>query len=86
MRNKKPPFEITNSILDKIAEIAERDNETSENLGARRLHTILERLIEDISFNANGEHPMTDVVIDDKYVENAFKDSNRKYDLKKYVL
>ena len=79
-------LKFTDEALYKIAEIAERDNETSENLGARRLHTILERLIEDISFNANGEHPMTDVVIDDKYVENAFKDSNRKYDLKKYVL
>ena len=45
-----------------------------------------ERLLEDISFNANGEHPLTDVTIDDKYVENAFKDSSRKYDLKKYVL
>ena len=77
---------FTDEALKKISEIAERDNETSENLGARRLHTIVERLLEDISFNANGEHPLTDVTIDDKYVENAFKDSNRKYDLKKYVL
>ena len=77
---------FTDDALRKIAEIAERDNETSENLGARRLHTIVERLLEDISFNANGQHPLTDVTIDDKYVENAFKDSSRKYDLKKYVL
>lgn len=74
------------SALRKISEIAERDNETSENLGARRLHTIMESLLEEISFNANGNHPMTDVKIDAKYVENAFKDSSRKYDLKKYVL
>ena len=79
-------LKFTDDALYKISEIAERDNETSENLGARRLHTIMERLIEEISFNANGQHPMTDVVIDEKYVENAFKDSNRKYDLKKYVL
>ena len=36
----------------------------------------MERLIEEISFNANGQHPMTDVEIDDKYVENAFKDKD----------
>lgn len=77
---------FTDEALKKISEIAERDNETSENLGARRLHTIVERLLEEISFNANGEHPLTDVTIDEKYVENAFKDSGRKYDLKKYVL
>ena len=74
------------SALKRISEIAERDNETSENLGARRLHTIMERLLEEISFNANGEHPLTDVIIDAKYVDNAFKDTNKKYDLKKYVL
>ena len=74
------------SALKRISEIAERDNETSENLGARRLHTIMERLLEEISFNANGEHPLTDITIDAKYVDNAFKDTNKKYDLKKYVL
>lgn len=72
--------------LDEIAEMAERENETSEDLGARRLHTIMEALLEDVSFNATGEHPMLDIVIDKNYVVNVFKERQSKYDLKKYVL
>lgn len=72
--------------LDEIAELAEKENETSEDLGARRLHTIMEALLEDVSFNATGEHEMLDVVIDKNYVNNVFKDRQQKYDLKKYVL
>lgn len=72
--------------LDEIAEMAEQENSTSENIGARRLHTILERLIEDISFNANGRHPLSTVTIDKNYVKNVFSESLKKYDLRKYVL
>lgn len=77
---------FTNDALDEIAAMAAAENETSENIGARRLHTIMEQLLEDISFNASGDHPMLDVVIDKTYVQNAFKDAKRKFDLKKYVL
>ncbi len=72
--------------LDEIAETAESENETSENIGARRLHTIMEALTEDISFNASGKHPMLDVKIDRAYVQKVFKENKLKYDLKKYVL
>lgn len=72
--------------LDEIAEMAEQENETSEDLGARRLHTLMEALLEDVSFNATGEHPMLDIIIDKNYVNNVFKDRQKKYDLKKYVL
>ena len=72
--------------LDEIAEMAARENETSEDLGARRLHTIMEALLEDVSFNATGEHPMLDIIIDKNYVNSVFKDTNKKFDLKKYVL
>lgn len=72
--------------LDEIAEMAEKENETSEDLGARRLHTIMEALLEDVSFNATGEHPMLDIIIDKNYVNNVFKDRQKKFDLKKYVL
>lgn len=74
------------SALKEIANIAEQENETSENIGARRLHTLMEFLLEDISFNANGNHPMLDVVIDEEYVKKAFSDTTKKYDLKKYIL
>ena len=66
--------------------MAATENETSENIGARRLQTIMELLLEDISFNATGEHPMLDVTIDKQYVQNAFKETKKKFDLKKYIL
>ena len=72
--------------LKEIARYTEQENETSENLGARRLHTILELLLEDISFNAGGDHPMVDVVIDKDYVTKAFENFNKNHDLRKYVL
>ncbi len=77
---------FTEDSLNSIAELCEKENEVSENIGARRLHTILEFLLEDISFNANGTHDLTTVTIDKEYVEKAFSDTTRKYDLKKYIL
>lgn len=77
---------FTKTALEEIARIAEQENETSENIGARRLHTIMEFLLEDISFNADGKHPLLDVEIDTEYVKKAFVESNKKYDLKKYIL
>ncbi len=77
---------FTDDALQFISELAEKENDTNENLGARRLHSLMESLLEDISFNANGSHPMSPVVIDRAYVENTFKDTTKKYDLKKYIL
>ena len=77
---------FTDDALDEIAEIAVQENETSENLGARRLHTIMEHLLEDISFNASGNHPELELIIDRPYVQKAFSATHKKYDLKKYVL
>lgn len=77
---------FTDDALDEIAELAAQENDTSENIGARRLHTIMEYLLEDISFNADGKIPEISIVIDRPYVQKAFSDSKRKYDLKKYVL
>ncbi|MBQ8844937.1 MAG: ATP-dependent protease ATPase subunit HslU [Clostridia bacterium] len=77
---------FTDDALDEIAEMAERENEVGEDIGARRLHTILENVLEDISFNATGEHPLLEVVVDRTFVQNTFKETKKKYDLKKYVL
>ncbi len=74
------------SAIDEIAEISVRENETSENIGARRLHTIMENLLESISFHADGSFPMTEVKIDKKYVDNELKSTLSKYDLSKYIL
>ena len=72
--------------LKEIASYAEQENESSENLGARRLHTVMEMLLEDISFNASGDHPLLDVVIDKEYVSKAFANFSKEHDLRKYVL
>ena len=69
-----------------IAEAAFAANETSENIGARRLHTIIENLLDDISFNATGEHPMTDVVIDKAYVDSHLNTAKTTEDLAKYIV
>lgn len=71
--------------VDEIAEIAARVNEKTENIGARRLHTVLERLLEDVSFNApelrNGK-----IEIDRNYVRERLSDIVKDEDLSRYIL
>lgn len=56
--------------IERIAEVAEELNNTSEDIGARRLHTVMEYLLEDISFEAGGnDYPLVTVQIDKKYVD-----------------
>ncbi len=79
-------LKFTDEALDEIAIIAEQQNESMENIGARRLHTIMEKLLEEISFNASGEYPMAEVVIDRPYVQKVFTNTYKMHDLKKYIL
>ncbi len=72
--------------IDAIAKYAVMVNETSENIGARRLHTVIENLLEDISYNAGGNHPMIDVDVDAAYVKEHLKDQIKDNDLQKYIL
>ena len=68
-----------------LAEISESENETNENIGARRLHNIMEILLEDISFNACGKEEK-DIKIDKKFVNDNMASIIKKTDLRKYVL
>ena len=78
---------FTDDAIEKIAEVAEDINATSEDIGARRLHTVMEYLLEDISFNAGGgDYPVIPVEINCKYVEEHLDKIIRNLDLKKYVL
>ena len=72
--------------IDELANIAVMQNETNENIGARRLQSIMEQLLEDISFNATGDHPVVEVVVDKKYVDEHLDKLIKDFDLKKYVL
>ncbi len=67
----------------RIAEVASQVNERSENIGARRLHTVMERLLEDVSFRHPGE---ATVVIDAAYVDKHLGELARDEDLAKYIL
>lgn len=79
-------LEFTDDAIDMIAELAEEENDTNENIGARRLQTIMELLLEDISFNASEKNPVVKVKIDKPFVMNAMKDLIHTHDFKKYVL
>ena len=69
-----------------VAELAERENDTSENLGARRLHSIMEQVLEDISFTAGTKKTKETIVVDKAYVEKKMKQTIKKTDLRKFVL
>lgn len=72
--------------LERLAEIAEQENETSENIGARRLHTILEELLQEVSYNAGNNTSTIDVKINKEYVDSVFNGNIKQYDLKKFVI
>jgi len=72
--------------IEAIAKYAAMVNESSENIGARRLHTVIENLLEDISYNASGNHPLMDVEIDAGYVKEHLKERIKDNDLQKYIL
>ncbi|MBI5049329.1 MAG: ATP-dependent protease ATPase subunit HslU [Nitrospirae bacterium] len=71
--------------ISEIAGIAEEVNEKTENIGARRLHTILEKLLEDISFEA-PERKNGDLIINAKYVKDKLGDIVKNEDLSRYIL
>ncbi len=78
-------LEFTKEALDEIAHFAFRVNESTENIGARRLHTIMERVLDELSFDApekKGEH----VTIDADYVRKMLTDIVKDQDLSRYIL
>ena len=77
---------FTDDAIEAIAKYAKMVNETTENIGARRLHTVIETLLEDISYNAGGNHPVIDVVIDAAYVKEHLQSQIKDLDLQKYIL
>ncbi|WP_314187172.1 HslU--HslV peptidase ATPase subunit [Aggregatibacter kilianii] len=78
-------IEFTQDAIKKIAEAAFRVNEKTENIGARRLHTVMERLMDKISFNASDMDGQT-VNIDAAYVSKALGDVVENEDLSRFIL
>ncbi|CDM64794.1 ATP-dependent protease ATPase subunit HslU [Pyrinomonas methylaliphatogenes] len=78
-------IEFTDDAIQTIAEYADRVNRQTENIGARRLHTIMEKVLDEISFNAPDVEPKHQV-IDAAYVHRALADIVKDQDLSRYIL
>ena len=77
-------LKFTDDAIALIAGIAEDMNNTSEDIGARRLHTVMENLLEDVSFDADGS--TKEVVVDSAFVIAKLGVETKSKDLKKYIL
>ncbi|WPM31443.1 ATP-dependent protease ATPase subunit HslU [Hydrogenobacter sp. T-2] len=78
-------LEFTDDALEEIARIAEEANNRTENIGARRLHTVMEKLLEDISFNA-PELASQRIIIDARFVRAKLEGIVKDVELSKYIL
>jgi ATP-dependent HslUV protease ATP-binding subunit HslU len=76
---------FTEDGIQRIAEVAFHVNETTENIGARRLHTVLERLMEEISFNAT-DHSGEKLTVDAAYVDEHVGQLSQDEDLSRFIL
>ncbi len=76
---------FTEDAIDEIAAIAEKVNDANENIGARRLHTVMEKVMEDISFEA-PEIKRKKITIDRAYVQKHLKDIVQDQDLSRFIL
>jgi ATP-dependent HslUV protease ATP-binding subunit HslU len=79
-------LDFTEDAIDEIASLAEEINTAVENIGARRLHTVLERLLEEISFAASDQPKGTAVTIDRAYVREHVGALAKNADLSKFIL
>ena len=78
-------IEFSDEAITRIAEVAFEVNQNTDNIGARRLHTILEKLLEDLSFEA-PEITMEKITITPQYVEEKLGVISRNKDLSKFIL
>jgi ATP-dependent HslUV protease ATP-binding subunit HslU len=85
LKTEKINLEFTDDGIETIAELATEVNSSVENIGARRLHTIIEKVLDEISFTAtdrSGEK----IIIDKKYVQNNLGELVKDTDLSKFIL
>ncbi|NOL49335.1 ATP-dependent protease ATPase subunit HslU [Pelistega europaea] len=85
METEGVKLEFTTDGLHRLAELAFDVNERTENIGARRLYTVMEKLLEDLSFDATSQSGST-VVIDTDYVNSKLEETASSQDLSRYVL
>ena len=85
LKTENVNLEFTNDGIDMLAKISAEVNSSVENIGARRLHTIIEKVLDDISFNATDRSGET-VTIDQKYVQDNLGNLVKDTDLSKFIL
>ncbi len=85
METEDVQLEFTDSGVRRLAEVAYHVNENTENIGARRLHTVMERLLETISFEASDKSGIT-IQINAGYVDDHLAELSKDEDLSRYIL
>ena len=85
MGTENVTLEFSDDAIDTIADLAAEVNRAVENIGARRLHTVMEKLLEEISFEATDRGGDT-ITIDKEYVESRVSDLAKDTDLSKFIL
>ncbi len=85
METEEVTLDFTDDGLRRIADFAHQVNSTTDNIGARRLHTVMEKLLEDVSYEAEKYKGQT-VSIDQSYVEDKLKDIVSREDVTRYIL
>ena len=85
LRTEKVELEFTNDGIDLLAKVSAEVNSSVENIGARRLHTLLEKVLEDISFTAS-DRAGEKIIINKKYIEKNLGDLTKDIDLSKFIL
>ncbi len=85
LKTENVNLEFTNDGIDMLAKISAEVNSSVENIGARRLHTIIEKVLDDISFNATDRAGET-ITIDEKYVQDNLGNLVKDTDLSKFIL
>jgi ATP-dependent HslUV protease ATP-binding subunit HslU len=85
LRTEQVKLTFTPDAVEAVAEIAMRVNTATENIGARRLYTVMEKLLEDVSFDA-PEMPGKELTVDAGYVHQRLSDITRDQDLSRYIL
>jgi ATP-dependent HslUV protease ATP-binding subunit HslU len=85
MNTEGVTVDFSESGVRRIAEIAFQVNERTENIGARRLHTVMERLLESVSYEATEQNG-TAVSVDAKYVDDHLGNLVKDEDLSRYIL
>ena len=78
-------LEFSEEAISELASLATKVTEEIENIGARRLHTILERVLEEISFSASDKK-IQEITIDAKYVKKQLDDVYKETDISKFIL